>query len=129
KKCGYRIPRLRATVEVHHGRLGQTGEHTTLAHRFITRRVPVQIGGYTFFLPAPEERVIAATLQRMYRHLYMRICDVANTTALVESNQINYAELRKAANLGGIWPGTVSYLQIVADYIEQYRGQKLPLPR
>jgi len=129
KKCGYRIPGLRATVEVHHGRLGQTGEHTALAHRFITRRVPVQIGGYTFFLPAPEERVIAATLQRMYRHLYMRICDVANTAALVESNQINYAELRKAANLGGIWPGTVSYLQIVADYIEQYRGQKLPLPR
>jgi hypothetical protein len=129
QKCGYRIPGLRATVEVHHGRLGQTGEHRVLAHRFITRRLPVQIAGYTFLLPAPEEQVIAATLQRMYRHLYVRICDVANTASLVESNQLDYAELRHAAKLGGIWPGTVSYLKIVADYIEQYRGQTLPLPK
>jgi hypothetical protein len=128
QKCGYRIPGLRATVEVHHGRLGQTGEHRVLAHRFITRRIPVQLGGYTFILPAPEERVIAATLQRMYRHLYVRICDVANTAGLVESGQLNYTELREAAESGGIWPGTVSYLKIVADYSEQYRGQKLVLP-
>jgi hypothetical protein len=128
QKCGYRIPGLRATVEVHHGRLGQAGEHRVLAHRFLTRRVPAQIAGYTFFLPAPEERIIAATLQRMYRHLYVRICDVANTAALVESNQLDYAELRLAAESGGIWPGTVSYLKIVADYIGQYRGQKLVLP-
>jgi hypothetical protein len=64
----------------------------------------------------------------MYRHLYVRICDVANTAALIESNQLDYTELRTAAKSGGIWPGTVSYLTIVSDYIGQYRGQKLPLP-
>jgi Uncharacterised nucleotidyltransferase len=129
EKCGYRIPGLRATVEVHHGRLGQTGEHRVLARRFITRRVPVQLDGYVFFVPAPEEQVIAATLQRMYRHLYVRICDVANTAALVESSQLDYGELRNAAKSGGIWPGTVSYLKIIADYFERYRGCKLLLPK
>jgi hypothetical protein len=128
QKCGYRVPGLRATVEIHHGRLGQTGEHRVLARRFITRRVPVQIAGYTFLLPAPEERVIAATLQRMYRHLYVRVCDVVNTSALVETDQIDYAELRRAAEEGGIWPGVVTYLKIVADYSERYRDRKLAVP-
>src|SRR5437868_2413300 len=72
-KCNYRIPGLRASVEVHHSRLGQTGEHRSLATRFMTRRIPVRFGSYTFFLPAPEERIIAATLQRMYRHVYVRV--------------------------------------------------------
>jgi hypothetical protein len=128
QKCGYRIPGLRATVEIHHGRLGQTGEHRVLAHRFLARRVPVELAGYTFFIPAPEERVIAATLQRMYRHLYVRVCDVANTAALVESEAIDYAELRGAAQQAGIWRGVVSYLKIVADYSERYRGRKLMVP-
>jgi len=128
KKCGYRVPGLRATVEIHHGRLGQTGEHRVLARRFIARRVPVQLAGYTFLVPAPEERVIAATLQRMYRHLYVRVCDVANTSALVDADRIDYAELRRAAEEGGIWPGVITYLKIVADYSERYRGRKLAVP-
>src|SRR5580704_1966074 len=128
QKCGYRVPGLRATVEIHHGRLGQTGEHRILARRFVTRRVPVQLAGYTFWMPAAEERVIAATLQRMYRHLYMRVCDVANTSALGEADQIDYAELKSAAQQGGIWPGVITYLKIVADYSERYRGQKLAVP-
>ncbi len=128
QKSGYRVPGLRATVEIHHGRLGQTGEHRAVARRFTTRRVPVKIDGYTFPLPAPEERVIAATLQRMYRHLYVRVCDVANTSALVEGGEIDYAEMRRAAEEGGIWPGVVTYLKIVADYSERYRGRKLAVP-
>jgi len=128
EKSSYRVPGLRATVEVHHGRLGQTGEHRVLARRFITRRVPVHLANYTFLVPAPEERVIAATLQRMYRHLYVRICDVANTAALVEAGELDYDELRTAANDAGVWRGVASYLKIVADYMERYRHRTLPLP-
>ncbi|HUA15100.1 MAG TPA: hypothetical protein VMG31_07370 [Verrucomicrobiae bacterium] len=128
QKCGYRVPGLRATVEIHHGRLGQTGEHRALARRFVTRRISAQFGAYRFWVPAPEERVIAATLQRMYRHLYVRVCDVANTAGLVEAGEIHYAELRSAAKQGGIWPGVVTYLKIVADYSERYRARPLALP-
>lgn len=128
QKCGYRVPGLRATVEIHHGRLGQTGEHRVLARRFVARRVPVQLAGHRFMVPAPEERVIAATLQRMYRHLYVRVCDVANTSALVDAGQIDYAELRRAAQQGGVWPGVETYLKIVADYSERYRRRRLAMP-
>src|SRR5437868_7696440 len=85
-KWNFKVPGLRESVEIHVQRLGQTGEHTQMARRFVTRRVPKQVGGYTFLVPAPEERIIVATLQRMYRHFYFRVCDVVNTANLVNSS-------------------------------------------
>jgi len=128
QKWNFKIPGLRESVEVHVQRLGQTGEHTAMAERFITRRVHSELMGYTFPVPAPEERIIVATLQRMYRHFYFRICDIVNSGGLVENNLLDYRELEKAANIGGIWPGVCTYLKIVSDYIAQYRGEGLLLP-
>ncbi len=127
-KRSFHIPGLKATVEIHHGRLGQTGEHLALARRFVERRVPVCLSGHTFMVPAPEEKIIAATLQRMYRHMYFRICDIANSGGIAESGALDYTELRAAADCGGIWPGVASYLKIVSDYWQRYRGTQLPLP-
>ena len=121
-KWNFVIPGLPESVEVHAQRLGQTGEHTTMAKRFITRRVPKTVNGLTFLVPAVEERVIVATLQRMYRHFYLRVCDVVNTAGVLESGQLDFDELKKAADLGGIWPGVATYLTIVCDYVRQYRG-------
>ena len=128
EKRSFRIPGLKATVEIHHGRLGQTGEHRLLAKRFVERQMPADFAGHTFMVPAPEERIIAATLQRMYRHLYIRICDVLNTGTIVERGVLDYGELRAAAECSGIWPGVASYLQIVADYWAKYRRPALSLP-
>jgi hypothetical protein len=100
-----------------------------MAERFVSRRVEKTVGDYTFFVPAPEERLIVATLQRMYRHFYFRVCDIANSGALVDSGAVNFAELKKAADLGGIWPGVCSYLKIVSDYLARYRGYGLNLPK
>jgi hypothetical protein len=127
-KWNFALPGLPELVEVHAKRLGQTGEHTALARRFIGRRMPREVGGYTFLVPAPEECVIVATLQRMYRHFYFRVCDIVNTAASVEAMEINYQELRRASDMGGIWPGVATYLKIVSDYVARYRGAGLPLP-
>lgn len=127
-KWSFLVPGLSKAIEVHCERLGQMGEHTALARRFVARRVWTQIDGYTFPMPAPEERVIAATLQRVYRHFYVRVCDVANTAALIDAQAIDFAELRRAAELGGIWPGIASYLRTVSEYVKSYRGRGLELP-
>ena len=128
QKWNFKIPGLRESVEVHVQRLGQTGEHTAMAERFVSRKVQRELMGYVFPVPAPEERIIVATLQRMYRHFYFRICDIANSGWLVENNLLDYSELERAANLGGIWPGVCTYLKIVSDYTAQHRGQGLALP-
>ena len=127
-KWNFAVPGLREAIEVHAQRLGQTGEHIALAHRVIERAVPRQVGGYVFRVPAPEERIITATLQRMYRHFYFRICDVLDTANLVESGAVNFGELRRSADLGGIWPGVATFLLIVSDYVKSYRGEGVQLP-
>jgi len=128
-KWNFAVPGLPESVEVHARRLGQTGEHIAMARRFVTRRVPKSLEGLTFLVPAPEERVIVATLQRMYRHFYFRVCDILNTLALLESGELDFAELKKAAELGGIWPGVATYLKIVWDYVRAYRGDAPELPK
>jgi hypothetical protein len=128
QKWNFHIPGLRESVEVHVQRLGQTGEHTAMARRLIGRLWHRELMGYSFPVPAPEERVIVATLQRMYRHFYFRVCDIVNSAALIEQDLINYTELEKAAEIGGIWPGVCTYLNIVSDYVAEYRGEGLSMP-
>ncbi len=41
---------------------------------------------------------------------------------------IDYEDLRAAALASGIWEGVATYLAIVSDYVEQYRGAALDLP-
>ncbi|HLY99283.1 MAG TPA: hypothetical protein VKT33_09485 [Candidatus Angelobacter sp.] len=127
-KWNFVIPGLRESIEVHIGRLGQTGEHIDLARRFIGRRTLMQVCEHNFFVPAPEERVYAATLQRMYRHFYFRVCDIVNTATLLESGKLNFAELQAGALQAGIWPGVASFLNIVSEYVQQYRQTGLQLP-
>lgn len=128
-KWNFAVPGLPESVEIHARRLGQTGEHTVMARRFVTRRVPRRIDGLTFLVPAPEERVIVATLQRMYRHFYFRVCDLVDTAALLDAGQVDFDELKKAADLGGVWPGAATYLKIVCDFVLRDRGEAPPLPQ
>ncbi len=128
KKWNFIVPGLSEPVEIHAQRLGQTGEQRAIARRLITRRMPKTVNGLTFLVPSPEERVMVATLQRMYRHFYFRLCDLVNTLNLLESGQLDFAELKKAADLGGIWPGVATYLRIVCDYSHRYRGESPALP-
>jgi hypothetical protein len=127
-KWNFSIPGLPESIETHVGRLGQTGEHLGLAKRCIDRRVTMRVNGNQFYVPAPEERIFAATLQRMYRHFYFRVCDILNATAIVESGKVDFRELRAAAQVAGIWPGVASFLKIVSDYVQRYRGTPLELP-
>ncbi len=127
-KWNFCVPGLPELIEVHAQRLGQTGEQTQMARRFVTRRVPKIVGGCTFQVPAPEERVIVATLQRMYRHFYFRVCDIVNTAALLGAGEVDFTELRRASEIGGIWNGVATYLKIVCDYVKKYRGAAPILP-
>ncbi len=129
KKWNFQLPGLPESVEIHCERAGQTGEHLAIAQRFICKRVPRQFDGRTFMVPAAEERIIIAVLQRMYRHFYFRICDIVDTAELIASGTVNYDELRRISVMGGIWPGVASFLKIVSDYVERYRGAALRLPK
>ncbi len=126
-KWNFRLPGLSEAVEVHVGCLGQTGEHLNLARLVASRAVRRTVGGYTFRVPAPEERVLITTLQRMYRHFYCRLCDIVDTTKLIQAQELDYSVLRAAAESSGIWPGVATFLMAVAEYARAY-GTKMELP-
>jgi hypothetical protein len=129
RKWNFMIPGLPEAVEVHMGRLGQTGEQIYLASRLAGRARLVEIDGKAFRVPAISDRLMISTLQRMYRHFYFRLCDILDSAALIEANAIDYADLHASATEAGIWEGVATYLVIVSDYVKKYRGAGLDLPR
>lgn len=128
RKWNFMIPGLPEAVEIHMGRLGQTGEQIALASRLPGRARVVNIAGRTFRVPSVSDRLMISTLQRMYRHFYFRLCDIVDSAALAEAGVIDYEDLRSSAEASGIWEGVATYMAIVSDYIQQYRGVGLDLP-
>ena len=126
-KWNYSVPGLPELVEIHVQFLGQTGEHAQMAKRVVDRRVRKVVRGRDFHVPAPEERIVISTLQRVYRHFYFRLCDMIDMTLLMQSEPLDFAELRKAADVAGIWPGVATFLCLIQSYIKSYGGE-VPLP-
>ncbi|MGA9390826.1 MAG: hypothetical protein WBV69_10305 [Candidatus Sulfotelmatobacter sp.] len=127
-KWNFVVPGLPELVEVHVSRLGQTGEQVAITNSLVTRSQTAKFGELTFRVPAPEDRLIISTLQRMYRHFYLRLCDVADNARLVDLKLIDYAYLKSLAESAGLWDGLATYLVTVAGYVKLYRGEDLPLP-
>ena len=127
-KLNFIIPGLPEAVEVHMGRLGQTGEQVGIASQIAGRSRQVMIGHHSFRVPSVSDQLMISTLQRMYRHFYFRMCDVVDTAALSETGAIDYRDLRASAASAGIWEGVATYLVIVSDYVRKYSGSGLDLP-
>ncbi len=127
-KWNFVIPGLPEAVEIHMGRLGQTGEQVAIAASLVRRARVVQVGTHMFRVPAVSDRLMISTLQRMYRHFYFRLCDIVDSASLAERGAIDYEDLHASAKAAGIWEGVATYLVIVSDYVERYRGTGLDLP-
>jgi hypothetical protein len=133
RKWNFAIPGLPESVEIHVGRLGQTGEQVAIAGSLAGRSRLAHFGNRTFRVPVAADRLMISSLQRMYRHFYFRLCDIVDTATLsatgaIDHEAIDYEDLRFAAKSAGIWKGVASYLAIVSDYVKYYRGQGLDLP-
>ena len=127
-KWNFLIPALDEPVEVHIGRLGQTGEQRTLGSRLPARARVLSFDGHTLPVPSPSDRIMISTLQRMYRHFYFRLCDMVDSAGLANSGAIDYEDLRTSARAAGIWEGVATYLVLVADYVRRYNGDQVVLP-
>jgi hypothetical protein len=85
-------------------------------------------GDRSFRVAAPEDRIVISTLQRMYRHFYIRLCDVVDNAQLIDSGAVDFSYLRELGSSTGLWEGIATYLAIVSELVEAYRGHGLSLP-
>jgi hypothetical protein len=129
QKWNFNLPGLPEAVEVHIGRLGQTGEQDAIAAGLVKRARPALAGGYAFRVPSTADRIMISTLQRMYRHFNFRLSDIVNTAAAADACAIDYESLRSLAKTAGIWEGVATYLTIVSDFVRGFRGCGLVLPQ
>jgi hypothetical protein len=127
-KWNFLIPGLPEPVEVHGGRLGQTGEQLVIASSLGNRARQERFGSYQFQISSIPDRLMISTLQRIYRHFNFRLCDMVDTAALADAGAIDYEQLRSLAVNAGIWEGVATYLQIVSDHVKSYRGTGFELP-
>jgi hypothetical protein len=127
-KWNFRIPGLPQLVEIHMGCLGQTGEQDALPAHLEETSMLRDVGPFCFRVPAPEEQVALATLQRMYRHFYIRLTDLLNLTGLVRKGLLDFTRLRASAERWSIWPGVATLLKITSDYNQRAGVGPLPLP-
>ncbi|MGA2847554.1 MAG: hypothetical protein ABSE46_01065 [Terracidiphilus sp.] len=127
-KWNFLIPGLSEAVEIHVGRLGQTGEQVTIASSLVERSRNFTIDTQSFQVPSASDRLMISTLQRMYRHFYFRLCDIVDSAALVDAGGVDYRDLLTSATNAGIWEGVATYLVIVSDNVRKYRGVGLDLP-
>ncbi|HXS77137.1 MAG TPA: hypothetical protein VN753_13250 [Terracidiphilus sp.] len=128
-KWNFIVPGLPELVEIHVGRLGQTGEQFAIASSLIDRTRCIAVGDLIFRVPAVSDRLMISTLQRMYRHFYFRLCDVIDSAQLVETGMVDYDDLYVAARTAGIWEGMATYLAIISDYVKRFRGEGLDIPQ
>jgi hypothetical protein len=128
-KWNFELPGLPEAVEIHVGRLGQTGEQSVIASSLMRRTRLVEVAGSTFRVAHKSDRLLISTLQRMYRHFYFRLCDIVDSAALVENDGVDFRDLHNRASKADIWEGTAIYLAIVSDYVRKYRGTGVELPR
>ena len=75
-KTDYAVDGYPSPLEIHHGRLGQVGEHRAYAESLLQRRRPIKISGITTYVPRREDEVIIQVLQRVYAHRSMRLSNV-----------------------------------------------------
>ncbi len=127
-KWNFIIPGLPELVEVHVARLGQTGEQIAITQSLIARSVDATFEEHTFRVPAPEDRMIISTLQRMYRHFYIRLCDIVDNAKLVDLGEVDYVYLKSLAESAGLSDGLATLLVIISEYVKSYRGRELVLP-
>lgn len=127
-KWNFVVPGLAELVEIHVGRLGQMGEQTAVTESLTARSRSVQQKGRFFRVAAPEDRIVISTLQRMYRHFYIRLCDVFDNAVLIKSGVVDFEYLRTLGQQAGLWDGIATYLGVIAEYTEAYSGQRLDLP-
>jgi hypothetical protein len=127
-KWNFIVPGLPELVEVHVGRLGQTGEQVTITNSVVSRSRFEKFGSHFLRVPAAEDRMIISTLQRMYRHFYLRLCDIADNARLMDSDMVDYDCLKSLASSAGLWDGLATYLFIVSEYVKSFRGTGFSLP-
>jgi hypothetical protein len=120
-KTSYELSGCPSPVEIHHGRMGQIGEHTAYPAILMKNRRWTTVGGISTYVPSPEDQVILQALQRIYDHLSIRLSDVVHTVAALRA-PLDWPYVVETSRRAGIFDGVCCYLTYVDQIHEAVFG-------
>ena len=111
-KTSYAIRRCLSPLEIHHGVLGQLGEHNLYPRLLFERRQVLEVEGIRTLVPSPEDRLIIQAMQRIYGHFNLRVSDIRAAVTLL-SDRLDWDYIKAISKRIGIRCGLACYLSYV----------------
>jgi len=122
-KTSYNVPNYRTPLEVHHARLGHTGEYTTYPATLMERAKQVSMEGVTAKAPSPEDQLIVQAIQRVCAHFTVRLGDAIDSVMLLGSHNLDWDYIAKTTMRLGAFQAMGCYLAYV-DQIHRSLAQE-----
>ena len=125
--ANYMVRGCDAPLEIHHGRLGLAGEHSSYISRLIENAVDARAEGQEFLVPSPEDQLVLQALQRVVQRSYLRLSDVVTTIRLLSSHELNWEYVVRTVKELNIVYGLSCYLGFIEQiYREAFKNYLLP---
>ena len=118
----YRVTGCEAILEIHHGRLGLLGEHGAHIGLLIRNGVRALVEGAEFLRPSAEDVLVLQGMQRVYRHDFIRLCDIACTVSLLRRKNLDWGYVLRTTWQLGTGHGLRCYLAYVEQVHEKVFG-------
>jgi hypothetical protein len=121
----YRIEGCALPLDVHHGRLGLAGEHSSYPAILIQNRRSLSLNGKTFMVPSHEDQLVLQGMQGVYARRYLRLADIVATIASLSENGLDWDYIAAISRRLGTLPGLSSYLHTVDAIHARVLGSEL----
>jgi hypothetical protein len=126
--AGYRVGGGEFVLEIYHGRVGALGEHGAVVSQLIRNGERAVVGGAEFLVPAAEDLLVLHGMQRVYRHGFIRLCDVLSTASVVGRERLDWGYVLRTSEQLGTLHGLRSYLTYVGQIHREALGRELLPP-
>ena len=94
----------------------------------LSRCAKREYNGYSIPVPAIEDRIVIAALQRMYRHYYIRLTDIVNIFGVLKNKLVDFERLEAIAESSSVWPGVATLVAVALQHGIRYGGNPVTLP-
>ena len=126
--ASYRVPGCDAVLDIHHGRMGLLGEYGSHVNLLIRNGERVRVEGAEFLAPSAEDVLVVQGMQRVYRHSYIRLCDIVSTINLLRRNRLDWNYVTRVTAQLGTEYGLRCYLSYVEQVHRSVFGRDLLAP-
>ena len=114
-------------LDVHHGRLGQFGEHAAYALGLLQRVRTVALPGTVCLAPPEEDHLLLLAMTQVYTRPAFRLADVYWTLATLRERLFAWDALVPTARAIGVLPALLSYVEHVDEVHRRLFSDAPPL--